>query len=293
MNLRPYFQLCRIPNVFTAFANVLAGVVLVRGGAPIKTDWWLLAATGALYCGGMVLNDFFDREIDAVERPDRPIPSGQVSAFGAGMFGSSLLAVGVGMASWHSTRATMTAIALVVAILAYDAWLKSSRLGPVAMGSCRFLNVALGLSAAEASSLDVWWAPVLAGLFTAAITGLSQHEVGGTASDRVRPIVLALGALAGLLAFAAVRSARPGSWQVLATVAPFFTLVLIRGRQLFGPLWLSAAPPDLGRAIGGGILLMPAIDATIVAAHGSPVWALAVVVVGAPGYLLKRWYYLT
>ena len=32
------------------------------------------------YLGGMYLNDAFDAEIDAAERPERPIPSGQVSA---------------------------------------------------------------------------------------------------------------------------------------------------------------------------------------------------------------------
>ena len=39
----------------------------------------LLLASACLYCGGMVWNDYFDREQDRRERGDRPIPSGKVA----------------------------------------------------------------------------------------------------------------------------------------------------------------------------------------------------------------------
>ena len=45
------------------------------------------------------LNDFFDAEVDAVERPERPIPSGRISRSTAGCVGWSLLAAGV-LAAW-------------------------------------------------------------------------------------------------------------------------------------------------------------------------------------------------
>src|SRR5262245_63491269 len=49
-----------------------------------------LAAGSLFYSGGMALNDAFDAEIDARERPERPIPSGRVSR-------GTVLALGFGM----------------------------------------------------------------------------------------------------------------------------------------------------------------------------------------------------
>src|SRR3989442_15725829 len=72
--------LLRPPNVFTAVADSAAGLVLARRAAPIARDpgLWCLAASACLYLGGIALNDYFDRDVDAVERPERPIPSGAV-----------------------------------------------------------------------------------------------------------------------------------------------------------------------------------------------------------------------
>src|SRR4051794_15800867 len=76
----PYARLLRVPNVFTAVADIaLAGLV---GGAPTATctGFLLLAlASACLYCSGMAWNDFFDVEQDMRERPYRPLPSGQVT----------------------------------------------------------------------------------------------------------------------------------------------------------------------------------------------------------------------
>src|SRR5437660_7019390 len=111
-----------------------------------------MSASASLYSAGMVWNDFFDIEQDRRERPFRPLPSGRVSRRGAGLLGSALLAVGVGLAllagSWMEVQSwtpAYLASLLVVAILLYDAWLKRTWLGPVGMGACRFLNVLLGL----------------------------------------------------------------------------------------------------------------------------------------------------
>src|SRR3989475_10761474 len=72
--------LVRPPNVFTAVADSAAGLLLARRAGPVAGDpgLWCLAASACLYLGGIALNDYFDREVDAVERPERPIPSGAV-----------------------------------------------------------------------------------------------------------------------------------------------------------------------------------------------------------------------
>src|SRR5579862_5901724 len=70
MRLLPYAQLLRLPNVFTAFADILvgtlaAGTLLQR---PLSAAL-LLLTSACLYCSGMVWNDYFDFEIDRKERP--------------------------------------------------------------------------------------------------------------------------------------------------------------------------------------------------------------------------------
>ena len=74
--LRPYAQLVRLPNVFTALADI-ALAALATHALPAHTATFLLLclASACLYCGGMVWNDFFDLEQDKRERPFRPIPT--------------------------------------------------------------------------------------------------------------------------------------------------------------------------------------------------------------------------
>ncbi|MCW3995830.1 MAG: geranylgeranylglycerol-phosphate geranylgeranyltransferase [Candidatus Bathyarchaeota archaeon] len=53
--------------------------------------------TGFLFCGAaMVINDYYDRKIDAINEPQRPIPSGTVKPKEALAFMIALVAVGFG-----------------------------------------------------------------------------------------------------------------------------------------------------------------------------------------------------
>jgi 4-hydroxybenzoate polyprenyltransferase len=295
MKLRSYLRLMRIPNVFTAFANVVAGVCLARGGSFHRRDVLVVLASGSLYCAGMVWNDYWDRHIDARERPDRPIPSGEVSPKTAAAIGGILSALGLALAAQHGAVPFAFAVLLMAAILAYDTTLKATKLGPLAMGTCRALNVLLGLSVDLTPS--AWLTPLWAvlGVFTLLITQLSQFEVGGTDPTRVRSTLhgftsLAVAAAVAVAFFAWHSSADALSWSAALAA---FGYVIVRERRLLRPLWAATTGPNLGRAIGGGILLMPAIDATFVAAGGAPLAALATIAFIAPAWLLKRWYYLT
>ena len=85
--LHAWMQLMRIGNVFTAFANILMGYLVVQSDDEIFTltvhDAWplvgLLAATFCLYSSGMVLNDVFDLEQDKAQRSARPLATGAIS----------------------------------------------------------------------------------------------------------------------------------------------------------------------------------------------------------------------
>src|SRR5690606_27215206 len=98
--LRPWLQLCRAPNVFTAMADPLTGALIVgaRPGYVLEMIAVMLAAA-FLYTGGIVLNDWNDYKKDLVERPSRPLPSGQIRRWHALVLGSVLLALGLGVST--------------------------------------------------------------------------------------------------------------------------------------------------------------------------------------------------
>ncbi len=77
-SLRTYLQLMRFPAVFTAMADILLGFLLNHDSFQhdLMGLGLLLVSSSCLYLAGMVLNDVFDREVDARERPNRPIPFG-------------------------------------------------------------------------------------------------------------------------------------------------------------------------------------------------------------------------
>lgn len=82
MNLRAALELIRLPAVFTAPSDVLAGVAVAgMAGASLSAPSIILlcCASAAIYCAGMAANDLFDVEIDTQERPQRPIPSGRAT----------------------------------------------------------------------------------------------------------------------------------------------------------------------------------------------------------------------
>ena len=55
----------------------------------------LVFSTIGLYGGGVVFNDVFDAELDKIERPERPIPSGLIKKAYAALFGIMLLIAGI------------------------------------------------------------------------------------------------------------------------------------------------------------------------------------------------------
>lgn len=188
-----YLQLLRLPTVFTAMADIILGFVLTHGfiygpfpleeGQLTPTIGWhdpahffgLLVASCCLYLSGMVFNDVFDQKQDLIERPTRPIPAGRVSARSATLLGLILMTGGILSAVTVGRVSFQVALALAIAILSYDAVLKRTILGPLAMGSCRFLNILLG-----ASVQPDWIPSLVAQPQLAAAAGLGVYIVGVT-----------------------------------------------------------------------------------------------------------------
>lgn len=268
MKLRAFLSLTRPANLVTAIADVLAGMsiagyfgLLSPDAAPVG---WLCLATVGLYGGGVVFNDVFDAELDAIERPERPIPSGTVSKGAAIGLALALLAVGIGASFAVNSTAGALAVAISVASVVYDRFGKHHNLlGPINMGLCRGLNLLLGVSILP-QQLGPWvWVGVVPIVYIGAITMISRGEVHGGSTTTLRAAGLLYALVIGCVAALAQRQ------QQLGTALPF---LLLFGYYIFPPLWRAVREPagrNIGMAVKAGVLSLIVMNAAWVAAFAS------------------------
>ena len=272
-------RLGRVSNLPTVWSNTLAGVVLADGQLWTQTTLWLAVGLSLLYVAGMFLNDAFDREIDARERPSRPIPAGLVSANTVFAAGFGLMLAGLAcvllatIGSGTAIPAMLAAIALAGAIVFYDWHHKGNRLSPLFMGLCRvlaYLTAGLAIAASPTSNLLVAAAIVLGyliGLTYAAkkeafdrlgslwpLAFLAAPIVYGLASlvTAWDPIVfMILVGLAGWLALALFFLRRRGKGDV-----PKAVVSLIAGISLVDALFLVSAGSLAGASMAVACFLV-------------------------------------
>lgn len=113
-----YVRLMRPINCLMMGSAVLVGAVLVRDYEQAVLGWNLAYGflTGFLLtAASMVINDYYDKQIDAVNEPDRPIPSGLVKPRSALMLASSLTFAGFAAAYLSNTSNGLCLFAAIVA----------------------------------------------------------------------------------------------------------------------------------------------------------------------------------
>jgi UbiA prenyltransferase family len=311
--LHTWAQLVRLPNVFTAMADICLGA-LVGGALPGQGIAFVLLvlASACLYCGGMVWNDYFDLEQDKKERPFRPLPSRRVLPGEAACLGTGLLAAGLMFASLADLRgdgfrwlSTGIAGCLVVAILLYDGWLKRTWAGPVGMGLCRSLNVLLGLSVAPAwvGGWGVYLALVV-GIYIAGVTWFARTEAR-TSSQQALLAAAGLMLAALLLALAlpalgratdsADRSFGPGFLVVGLGYVLFPYLLVGLGFLVGFPVCRAInrpVPERVQAAVKQAIMGLVLLDAVLATALAGTVGLLLLVLL-LPALWLGRWVYST
>lgn len=286
--LRAYLQLLRPANVITALADVLAGFA-IAGLANRDALPWLLGSTACLYAGGIVLNDVFDREVDRVERPERPIPSGRVPAGAAATLGGALLAAGVALAFAGTLAAGWIAAAIAAAVLIYDA--RGKRYAPVApanMALCRSLNLLLGVAAVPAVLPQAWPLAAIPFLYIWAVTTISRGEVHGGSRGAATAALLCLSlAWLGVVAVAARSGPR---------ALPALVLAGALGWRVLPPFWEARQNPGaatIRRAVGRGVLSLILLDATLAAAFAGAPYAAIILALGIAAGIVARAFAVT
>jgi 4-hydroxybenzoate polyprenyltransferase len=302
MAIKPYLQLVRLPNVFTAAADSLAGWLLVMGTFQQPERWVpLCLASMAIYAAGIVFNDLFDLEIDRLERPGRPLPSGRVRSAVASMLASALVALGLllAMASGKPSSG-LVALLLVLAVLAYDGGLKRTWLGPLAMGACRGLNVLLGMSQApQLGGHAAWLVAGALAVFVVGITWISRSEASG--GHRAGPVAgwcLENLGLLGLLTAALLANRFPMVGTEPRPIVPLEgLLVLLVVTGIVNAASSAAArdpvPTKLQHAVKTGVLSLVWLNVGVVAAVRGVLPALAVAALWVPAFALGKWLYST
>lgn len=206
-------ELVRAPAALSVPGDVVAGAAAAGALSPRTPA--LAGASVLLYWAGMAANDWADRQLDAVERPERPIPSGRVTPAAALGLAAGLTAAGVGLAAAvGGRRAAALAVPLAASIWGYDLLAKNTAAGPAVMAACRGLDVLLGASGGNLARALPSAATVAAHTWT--VTTLSRREVSG--ADAALPMRTLVGtALVAASAAVAVPGARradvPGAFR--------------------------------------------------------------------------------
>lgn len=283
-----WLELLRISNAPTCISNALVGIAIgatalnsSRGvdGVDAAFAAWAPSILGAalitsvailfLYSAGMILNDCFDRDIDARERPRRPIPSGRIGLRHALIAAVGLSIAALALLAWCSVAALVGGGVLLIAIVAYDLLHRFSAASIILMGLCRALTYPI------AAATIVWPLPPICWVFSGAlalyVTGLSLIARGEmrprTASDAGPHRVAA--ALLPLITLAPAFVVHPPVllWSLIAAVALF-------GWGQIATARLLATPPRIGAAVSAWIAGISLVDAVFLTLLGAPVLAL-------------------
>ena len=233
--VRGAVELTRPGNALAAGVLTFIGA-FVAGGltAPTSTAFAVLA-TGFATGGGNAINDYFDREIDAINRPDRPLPRGAVTARAALAFSLALFAAAVGLTLLLPPIAIAIAVVNLLALIAYTEVFKG--LPGVGNALVAYLTGSTFLYGGAAVGGDLATVSVLFVLAAAATMAREivkdVEDVAGDREEGLNTLPIAVGERAALGVAAAFVAA-----AMLASPLPFL-------RGTFGSAYLVVLVPTL------------------------------------------------
>jgi 4-hydroxybenzoate polyprenyltransferase len=206
--LRAIVQLLRLPNLFTAVADPLAGWFIAGQTVPLCSA---LGASACLYASGIVFNDCFDYAADCRNRPERPLPRGNLSRPFAWTLAVVLMLGGFALAP------NLRALVIAASILVYN----GIRKWPWLLGLCRAFNMTLGMN------IIVQWPPMVLGAYVIILSFIARRE---EAQPKLRPLVKWL--LLGIIVLDAALVAVTGNWQAAGIVLSLLVPALILSKIL-------------------------------------------------------------
>ncbi|MFA5959529.1 MAG: UbiA-like protein EboC [Tatlockia sp.] len=268
-----YLQFVRPANIITALADILAGFSIAYASTYYIMNevphgiylalFCLLLATAFLYAGGIIMNDVFDAKTDAIERPERIIPSGKISKDKAIGLGLGALVLGIVAAFFVSWLSGLLALFIALFALSYDGLTKDFLfLGPFNMALCRALNLCLGISIVMPVLALCWYLAFIPLFYIIAVTLISKGEVHG-GNNRLLKAAFVFYVLA-ILSFFVLNPVPP--FHPLSAALFILFLVVVIFRSLMKALTLKT-PETVRHAVKKGILGLIILDAAFVAGY--------------------------
>jgi 4-hydroxybenzoate polyprenyltransferase len=275
----PWLRLIRLPNLLTVPGDPVAGFLLACAGAVSSTAALHLAAAAAaslcLYAFGLILNDLMDLDTDLRERPERPLPAGDISVPQARMAAVALALTGLNLALTAGRAALFAAAALAGVIVLYNAVLKRLPVaGLLAMGLCRGLSLLLGALAARpdlfvhATASDAPIAIAAAGLtlYVVGFSAVAKREAEAEKPQGPARWFPFFALLATLPVLISALSALKRTDAFMPTVYVFLmAMTLMRAWLLGGPMYRLQPVPA---TVGGHIRNLLMVQACFCAAAG-------------------------
>lgn len=293
--VKEYLQLIRLPNVFTTPSNILAGYfAAVTTTVAAEADGVhliaLMVSSGLLYIAGIVLNDYFDIEIDKKERPSRPLPSGKISKGYALTIAIVALLIANIIALVVGPISLAISLALTLLIIAYDYQLKYSVLGPFAMGGTRSLNVIFGASPVllyidNHSVAIVGVAAASLFFYVSSITILSKKEVGKERPNSTLVILIVFGVI---LAIVPLGMLLQFEWTFLLNLSIFAGVTIVTFRQ-----YIAKEVPSVQKAVRNMVISIIILDSVFVTGTAGLPYGLATLLLIAPVVVLAKKLYVT
>lgn len=223
-----WVRLGRLGNLPTVWSNCVAGAVLAfPEPAPSSIANACLAGT-LFYTSGMVLNDARDAEIDAEERPDRPIPSGDVARGEAWGVGLCLGLCGLALAM-VATGEPISGLIIGGGIAAYTVLHKSFAWAFVFMALCRAALYPMAAGSAGDPNASVWALAAVVFVYVSGLTLYARSEAISAAVRKRVPILVAAIALVDATALFGF-----GHLEAAAVCAGLFVLTLVAQRWIPG-----------------------------------------------------------
>jgi len=239
-----YLELARVGNAVAAGALTFVGSFVAGGLGATWAVALAVVATAAATGAGNAVNDYFDRDVDAVNRPDRPIPSGRVSARAAATFAAALFLIATAAALSLPPLALAIAVVNLLALLAYTQLFKGlPAVGNVVVAYLTGSTFLFGAAAVGPIAPPTWT------LFGLAATATFAREVVKDVEDvvgdreeglRTLPIVVGEGPALALATGSMVAA-------TLGSVVPYVD-------GTFGPAYLAVVVPADATMLGATAL---------------------------------------
>ena len=237
-----YIELARPLNGIIAFISAwLGGVFASSGSTENLWDTRLLLVSIAallLLSAGNAINDYCDYNIDRINRPMRPLPSGRIQRLHAFIFAMVLIAIGIWLGTLINRNATGFAILVSAALVSYAFWLKRTPF----IGNLVVSGLTAVTFVAGGVAIDSVQGTLVPAIFAFLFTGAREiikdiEDTEGDLRNSVKTLAIlnprfAVGTAVGFMALVILFSPIPYllgwySWHYLLTVVLGVDFVLI------------------------------------------------------------------